>query len=303
MSDLTAAERAGGERSPLTPAEDVRTILINRVSWGALFAGIIVALVVQLLLSMLGVGVGVASLNPANGNNPDANTFSIAAGIWFLVSGIIASFIGGYFAGRLCGRPVRSTAAMHGLTTWAATTIVLVYLLTTAVGGIVNGFFSGLTGAVGGLGHAVETVAKTTIPQVTNVADPFAGVEQQLRQAIGGNDPAALRDAAVSALKAALTGNRAQAQEARQRAAQAIARAENISVDEASKRVAQYEQQYDKALAQAEQQAKQAANTAAKVVSTGAIYGFVALVVGAIAAWLGGLLGTVKPVVTGKLRP
>jgi Skp family chaperone for outer membrane proteins len=300
MSDLTAAERAGGERSPLTPAEDVRTILINRVSWGALFAGIIIALVVQLLLSMLGVGVGVATLNPATGDNADASTFSLAAGIWFLVSGIIASFIGGYFAGRLCGRPVRSTAAMHGLTTWAATTIVIIYLLTTAVGGIVNGFFSGLTGAVGGFGHAVETVAKAAAPQGTNVGDPFAAIEQQLRQATGGNDPKALRDAAVSALKAALTGNKAQAQDARQRAAQAIAKAENISLDEARKRVAQYEQEYDKAVKQAKQQAVEAANTAVKVVSTGALYGFVALVLGAIAAWLGGLLGTVKPVVTDK---
>jgi hypothetical protein len=37
-----------------------------------------------------------------------------------------------------------------------------------------------------------------------------------------GNDPAALRDAAVSAVRAVVTGNPDQAQEARERAAQAF---------------------------------------------------------------------------------
>ena len=31
--------------TPVTPEEDVRTIMINRVSWGAVLAGVVVALV------------------------------------------------------------------------------------------------------------------------------------------------------------------------------------------------------------------------------------------------------------------
>lgn len=299
MADHPApAERSGAKVSALTPAEDTRTIRLNRISWPALFAGIVIALVVQLLLSMLGIGVGVARLNPSGGNNPAPGTFSIAAGIWFVVSGIIASFIGGYFAGRLCGRPMRSTAGIHGLATWAATTLVIFYLLTTTVGSIIGGAFSGIAGAVGGLSQAAGTVAKSAAPALTNAANPFASIEQQLREATGGNDPQALRDAAVSALKAALTGNPAQAQDARERAAQAIAKAENVSVDQARKQVAQYQQQYDNAVKTAKQEAVQAADTAARVVSSGALYGFVALVLGAIFGWLGGLLGTVKPIVT-----
>ncbi len=44
--------------SPVTPAEDARTIVINKISWGAVLAGVVVALVTQLILNMIGVGAG-----------------------------------------------------------------------------------------------------------------------------------------------------------------------------------------------------------------------------------------------------
>src|SRR5215204_5859684 len=104
--------------SPVTPAEDVRTIMLNKISWGAVLAGVVVALVSQLLLNMLGLGIGVATLDPAAGDNPSATSLSIGAGIWWTLSGILASLVGGYAAGRLSGRPKEATAAWHGLTAW-----------------------------------------------------------------------------------------------------------------------------------------------------------------------------------------
>jgi hypothetical protein len=74
-----------------TAGEDAHTILINRVSWGAIFAGVVVGLVVQVLLTMLGVGIGVATLDPGAGDNPAVSTFSIATGVWYVLSGIIAA--------------------------------------------------------------------------------------------------------------------------------------------------------------------------------------------------------------------
>lgn len=287
-----------GEPDPIytatTSDEAAHTMLLNRISWGAVFAGVVV-LVVQLLLSMLGIGVGVATLNPGTADNPAVSTFSIAAGIWYVVSGIIASFVGGYIAGRLSGRPVKSTASIHGLTTWAAATLVIFYLLTTALGGIIGGVFSGISSAVGGLGQAAGTVAKTAAPSLANASDPLGAIEQQLRQATGGNDPAALRDAAISAMRASLTGDQAQAKDAQERAAQALSRAENISIEDARTRIGQYEQQYHQAVDRAKQEATKAADAAAKLISRGALFGFIALVLGAIAAWFGGHAGTVAP--------
>src|SRR3954462_139282 len=105
--------------SPATPAEDQRTILLNEIAWGAVLAGVVVALVTQLLLNMLGLGIGIATLNPGTPDNPSATSLSIGAGIWWTLSGILASLAGGYAAGRLSGRPKEATAAWHGLTAWA----------------------------------------------------------------------------------------------------------------------------------------------------------------------------------------
>ena len=98
--------------SPVTPAEDARTVLLNRVSWGAVLAGVVVALVAQLILNLLGIGIGAATLDPGAGaaENPSATSFSIGAGVWFGLSGILASLAGGYAAGRLAGKPKESTA-------------------------------------------------------------------------------------------------------------------------------------------------------------------------------------------------
>lgn len=308
MADPVAnTPRAMGDKdslhmSPVTPAEDARTILLNRVSWGAVLAGVVTALVTQLILNMLGLGIGVATIDPGTSDNPAASTFSIAAAIWWVVSGIIASFVGGYMAGRLSGRPKESTAGWHGLTAWALTTLIIFYLLTSAVGTVLGGVYNTVSSAAGGLGRTVgataQTAAQTMAPSIAGITDPFGSIENQVRSASGGNDPAALRDAAVAAMRAAVTGDQAQAQDARERAAQALARAQNIPVEEARTRVGQYEQQYRQAADQAKQKATQAADTASKVVSRGALFGSIALLLGALAAWFGGRSGAVDPTIT-----
>ena len=249
--------------SPATPAEDQRTILLNEIAWGAVLAGVVVALVTQLLLNMLGLGIGIATLDPGTGDNPSAASLSIGAGIWWTLSGIIASLVGGYAAGRLSGRPKEATAAWHGLTAWAFTTLVIFYLLSSTVGGVLGGVYNTVSGALGGLGRTAATTAGAAAPALSQMADPFTAIESSVRDASGGNDPAALRDTAVTAMRAVLTGDQAQAHEARERAARPIARAQNIPIEEARSQVAGYEQQYRQAVEQARQQATEAADAAA----------------------------------------
>jgi hypothetical protein len=299
----SVGDKAAPHLSPVTPEEDARTVLLNRISWGAVLAGVVVGLVVQLILNMIGVGIGAATFHPMTGDNPEASTFSIVAAVWWTVSGIIAAFVGGLAAGRLAGKPKESTAGWHGLTAWALTTLVVFYLLTTAVGGIIGGVFSTISSAAGGLGRTAATAAQAAAPAVAQANDPVARIEQAVRDATGGNDPAALRDGAVSAVRAVVTGNPDQAQQARERAAQAISKAQNISIDDARKQVQQYEEQYRQAVEQAKQQAAKAADAAASAVSKGSLFGAIALVLGAIAGWFGGRAGKIDPTLTsGDLR-
>jgi len=290
--------------SPATPAEDARTMMLNRIAWGAVLAGVVIALVTQLVLNMIGLGVGVSTLDPAAGaaENPSATTLSIGAGIWFVLSGVIASFAGGYAAGRLAGKPKESTAGWHGLTAWALTTLVIFYLLTSTVGGLLGGAYNTVTSALGGVTRTVGSTAQTAVqaaaPSLAQASDPFSAIENQVRGASGGNDPAALRDAAVASVRAAVTGDQAQAQAARDRAAQALAKSQNIPEDQARAQVQQYEQQYRGAVDQAKQKATHAADLAAKGVSRGALFGSLALILGALAGWFGGRTGTVYPTLT-----
>ncbi|MFD0937398.1 PhnA-like protein, partial [Methylobacterium trifolii] len=71
-----------------TASADTRTVLLNQVSWGAIFAGATTALVTQVILNMVGVGVGLSSVDPVAADNPAASTLSLSAGIWFVGSGI-----------------------------------------------------------------------------------------------------------------------------------------------------------------------------------------------------------------------
>jgi hypothetical protein len=261
--------------------------MINRVSWGAVFAGAALALVTQLIINMIGIGIGMATLDPGTADNPSAANFSITAAIWWLISGIIAAFVGGYAAGRLAGKPRESTAGWHGLVAWAATTLVVVYLLTSAVGSLVGGTFRTLTTTMGGVATAI------TQPVGNNANSAFAGIEQAIRNVTGG-DTGAARDAAVTAVRALLTGDPAQATQAREEAAQAIATAQNIPIDQARAQVQQYEQQYRQAVGNV----TEAADTATSAISWGALLSALALILGALAAWFGGRAGAVDPTIT-----
>lgn len=162
-----------------------------------------------------------------------------------------------------------------------------------------------MTSALGNVastvGSTAQTAAQVAAPNLSRVTDPFSSIEQSLRGATGGNDPAALRDAAVTAVRAALTGNPQQAQEARERAAQAIARAQNIPVEQARTQIQQYEQQYRQTVDQAKEQATEAADTAATAVSRGALLGAISLLLGAVAGWFGGRMGAVEPTITARM--
>lgn len=296
------ADLSDTHRSPVTPGEDLRTIALHHVSWGAIVAGVFIALILQLILNLLGLGLGLTSVSATEGDNPAASTLSIGAGLWWVVSGIIAAGAGGYTAGRLSGKPVESTAGYHGLISWAVTTFVVIYLLTSALGGLVGGALGTVSSALGGVGQAVggaaQTAAQAAGPSLPNLPNPLSDIENKVRGASGGQDPAALRDQAVAAVRDALSGDPAKQQAARDKAAEAIAKAQGIPPDQAKQQVQQYQDQFTKAAADAKEKAKQTAEVTRKAAAQGALYAALALLIGAAAAFLAGRAGAVNPTLT-----
>ena len=290
MSHTSQRVGAGNEVVTDTATQDAHAILLNKVSWGAVFAGVVIALVVQILLTMLGAGIGLATWDPGSADNPDASTFSIVAAIWYMLSGIVAAYAGGFIAGRMSGKTHQSAGAFHGLTTWAVTTLLVLYFLTTTIGAIVGGAFSGIASVVGGVG---ETVAQTAAPILAQ-SNPLDALESQVRST--GTDPEALNNAAVNAVKALMMSDEAGAATARQQAAQALSTARGIPLDQATQQVTDMETQYRDSLESAKQTATDAADAAASATSTGASFAFIALLLGAAAAWFGGRSGVANPI-------
>lgn len=144
--------------------------VVRRISWGAIIAGVVIALVVQLLLGILGLGIGAGNIDPLSEANPVAG-IGVGAGIWFAVSLLIALFLGGYVAGRTAGIPRRQDGLLHGLLTWAVTTLLTFYLLTTTVGSLMGGTARILGQTVSATGQGIAAVA----PRVAEAAGDAAG--------------------------------------------------------------------------------------------------------------------------------
>ena len=290
--------------SPVTPAEDVRSIMINSVSWGAVFAGVAISLVLQLILNMIGIGIGASTLDVGAGSadNPTAAGLSIGAGVWWTVSGIIAALAGGYVAGRLSGRPKESTAGWHGVTTWALATLIVFYLLTSALGSVIGGAFNTVTAAASGIAQTAGAATQATATAASGEADPFAGIASAITGALGAGTTAEAGDAATAAVRALVTGDPAEAEAAREEAAQTIATAQGIPIEEARTQVEGYEAQYRETATNVQETATEVADTATTAVSSGALLASLALILGGIAGWLGGRWGAVVPTVTSAGR-
>src|SRR5436190_6862240 len=123
----------------------------RRISWGAIIAGLIVALVTQILLAMLGVAIGAATIDPIQEQRP-LEGLGTGAAIWWIVSSLISLFLGGCVAGRLAGVPRKGDGALHGIVMWGAATLITFLLVGTAIGGLFGGAFSAFKQTSGGQG-------------------------------------------------------------------------------------------------------------------------------------------------------
>lgn len=148
----------------------------RRISWGAIIAGVVMALVVQLLLSLLGIGIGASSIDPLSETNPTAGV-ATGAGIWFAVSLLIALFVGGLVAGRAAGIFRRTDGLLHGLVAWGLTVLLMFYLLSTTVGGLIGGTARILGNTLSATGAGIAAAAPAASEQLGNAAN---AVQDQL---------------------------------------------------------------------------------------------------------------------------
>ncbi|PSB03802.1 hypothetical protein [Merismopedia glauca] len=119
------------ERSSVVAVNDYH----DRVRWGPIFAGLVVALSVQLILSALGAAVGATNISGSGAPRSNLDNVSSAVGIWSIISLFISLLVGGWITARACGPINRNTALLNGAILWASTLAISAWLLANGVSG------------------------------------------------------------------------------------------------------------------------------------------------------------------------
>ncbi len=256
----------------------------SAVSWGAIFAGGVAAAAIALLLTILGAGLGLAVISPWAGHGASPMGFTVLAAIWLIIVQWVASFFGGFLAGRLRTKWVgvhtdevtfRDTA--HGLMAWSVALLLTFGAL--ALAGM---------GAVNAAGTAVGAAGKTDAANsyyVTELFKPAPG-GTALGVSLPGATPQQMRqDATVILARSAVTGQ--VSDDDKSYLATLVSAATGLDPSAAAARVDEVIGEEQASLAKV----KQLADEARKSASGAALYTFFAGLIGAFIAAVAGLVG------------
>lgn len=254
----TAKAVAG--RSSTLPEPHFKRPLLSSIRWSAVIAGVAVGVSVQLVLTLLGIASGLSMTSVQEGEVPGTGTL-VWAGIALLLSG----FGGAYVTGYLCGLKRRTDGMLHGIVSWAVTTLLIVMLATSAGGSLLSGVFSG----VGSTSNAIAQ----------------GGVASVLRALISNEIASPVSNESIRALQQHLSNGQ------RDQAVQYMSSNLGIRTDKAAEMI-------DQALIlsgspeQASIQGREAADRAIRNASVAAWLVFVAVVLSLALSLVGGALGT-----------
>lgn len=291
--------------------------LLKRVSWGAIFAGGMTATAVILLFGLLGSAIGFTSINPATEADP-LGGMGTGTVIWYVVSSLIALFVGGFVAARLAGFPARMTAILHGLTVWALATLLTAYIAASAIGGVINT----ATSAVGSIASTAASVAGSAASNVNvpsgeaqGAADRARSEAVQIAQSAGldQSDVNAAEDVLANSAKDMIrspgdlgadfnqmidrmfTGPNAVLSDSEQSALTAeIANRLGVSEAEAQQIASRWQQEAGQTADTLKSQAASAAGSALDALALAAWAAFFASLAGLIAAMIGAAIGAPK---------
>lgn len=277
-------ERAGAWHEPVGS-------LLKRVSWGAIFAGTVVTLVLLLTFTLLGLGIGLGVISPATAENPMGGV-GIGAGIWILITTLISIFCGAWVAGRLAGSPRSITGLLHGITVWGLVTLLSFYLMTSAVGALVSG-----TASIIGRGVSMLSGAAPVIQQ--QAAQRGFDLNAVLQE--GQNIVTTRGKGGARTIQPAITklfsGQQPTAAD-RQRLINSIVANTKMSRAEAARTVDNWIARFNQARTQLPQQALQVTQETMRAISRAALLAFAVMLLGAGAGALGGAFGAPKELET-----
>ncbi|OWK69869.1 hypothetical protein [Pedobacter sp. AJM] len=146
---------------------------ISRLSWSAIISGVFIAIAIQLLLSLLGLSIGMGSIDPLEEAKPFSG-LGTGALIWWIVTMLISLFTGGWVAGWFSNHVQKTDLVLHGILTWCLLTFLNLYLITSSVGKVVGGVGSVITKGFSMAGEGIKAAA----PEAGNMIKDQLGVDE-----------------------------------------------------------------------------------------------------------------------------
>ncbi|MFC5061922.1 hypothetical protein [Actinomycetospora atypica] len=138
----------------------------DRVHWGPVWAGVLVALPVFLVLQLLFFALGILDLGT------DGEGQGTAASIVSAVLALIAFFVGGLMAGSTAASRDSDEGLLHGVLTWAVGIVSILGLALLGAGALL-GSLSSVAGQLGGQAGQAGQAAGQTAGQI----DPAQALE------------------------------------------------------------------------------------------------------------------------------
>jgi len=146
-----------------------------KVSWGGVFAGVLVAMGVSMLLAALGLAIGVTAIDPGD---TDPGAIGTGAIVWGALQLLIALFIGGMVATRVGAIIDRTTGFFEGVLVWVVSLILMAYLAGSGIATVASGAFTLLGGATQTFGAVIQTEGAAPSVDVSGTVDEMM---EQLR--------------------------------------------------------------------------------------------------------------------------
>ena len=157
----------------------------DRVRWGPIVAGLLTAMTALLLLSLLGLAIGLTTVNAgaaATQGGPPPDTGRNSA-IWAAISGIVAFALGGYVAGRTAALFNRGWGALNGTLVFMLAVPLILWLAGQGLGTV-----------LGSLGNLSGALASN--PNAAQAAQGAASQAQSAAQNVQAGDIARAAEAA-----------------------------------------------------------------------------------------------------------
>lgn len=142
----------------------------NRVQVGPIIAGILTAIAIMIILTVLGLAVGSSALEPRD----LGQAVGTGAAIWGIVSAIIAFFVGGWVAAKTAAVAGTGSGMINGFMVGAAILAIVLWLTGTGVASILGSISSNIadiTNLAKSQGVSVQQAQQQAQQQVQQV-DP-----------------------------------------------------------------------------------------------------------------------------------